>query len=250
MSDVSMTETEVRGPVYATFTARARALVMDAVIISVAAVALLFISTLMENVPGSGALSVIGLFALLVLYEPIMVARFGATIGHQRANLRVVSDRTGGPPNFLVALVRFILKAILGFVSFATMLFTQRHQAFHDFITRTTVQVRDVNAARAYDYVIEREAKPSGALPAVWRRIFVAILYAVGAVMLSGVVIRMVLSAGCLVNGACSPAERAFSQTMGGVLLLAITVLLVFGWQGRLPGARRANPGTTAPVAP
>jgi uncharacterized RDD family membrane protein YckC len=244
MGDVSTIEKQVHSHAYATFTARARALVTDAVIISVAVVALLFLWTLMESVPGSGGMLVVVLFVLVILYEPIMVALFGATIGHRRSNLRVVSDRTGGPPGFFAALVRFLLKAILGFGSFATMLLTQRHQAFHDFITRTTVQVRDVNAARDYDYVAEREPESSGPMPAAWRRILMSILYVLAANILAGIAIRMVVSLGCSVNGACSAAERAFSTTIGSVFLLGVPALLVLGWQGRLPGARRG------PVAP
>ena len=107
-----------------------------------------------------------------------MVARYGGTLGHRVVNLRVVNDATGGNPGFLRALARFVIKTALGILSFTTMALTRRHQAMHDSLTHTTVQVRDLSRARPTDYSVEREAEIEG-LPSRGRRLAVIAAYLV-----------------------------------------------------------------------
>jgi len=90
-----------------------------------------------------------------LLYEPVLVAFFGSTIGHYYCNLRVVDDR-GGNVGFIKAVVRSALKASLGILSFVSMATTRRHQAIHDVLTRSTVQIRDAAKASPETYRSER----------------------------------------------------------------------------------------------
>lgn len=92
-------------------------------------------------------------WSVLFLYEPVMIARRGSTLGHQAFNLKVVDDRTGGNPGFAKALVRLPLKSLLGVFSFLSMSFSRRHQALHDMITSTTVQIRDPSRALPQHFV-------------------------------------------------------------------------------------------------
>ena len=57
---------------------------------------------------------------VLLFYEPILVWRRGGTIGHDRMNLRVVDNRTGGNLSLPKAVIRFWLKVLLGIFSFLT----------------------------------------------------------------------------------------------------------------------------------
>ena len=75
------------------------------------------------------------------------MALTGSTVGHYLCNLRVVDNKTGGNINFFKAVLRTLLKAVLGWLSFVTMATTRRHQAIHDLATNSTVQIR--NAAQA-----------------------------------------------------------------------------------------------------
>jgi uncharacterized RDD family membrane protein YckC len=52
-----------------------------------------------------------------------------------------VDARTGSWPSFGRAFVRFLIKTILGVISFFTMELSRRHQAVHDLLTHTTVHV-------------------------------------------------------------------------------------------------------------
>src|SRR5258705_2705070 len=166
--------------VYATFTLRARALVIDSAVLAGCLVLLVIASAFIENVPGSGRLLLAGIFGLVFLYEPILVSRNGATIGHRRVNIRVVSLGSDRPPVFVVAFARFVIKAFLGLPSFFTMAFTRRHQAIHDVLTRTTVQVRDHSIASLDDFVEERPSSDAdlAAMPPWWRRVAVIAVYA------------------------------------------------------------------------
>ena len=89
----------------------------------------------------------------LFLYEPVMIAWRGSTLGHLAFNLKVVDDHTGGNPSFAKALGRLPLKSLLGVFTFVSMSFSRRHQAFHDMITGTTVQVRDPGRALPQHFV-------------------------------------------------------------------------------------------------
>ena len=77
---------------------------------------------LASNISSDNAARALGVAVviILLLYEPLFVTRFGGTLGHIWTNLRVVDDR-GGNVGFGKALVRFLIKSLLGWYSFLTM---------------------------------------------------------------------------------------------------------------------------------
>lgn len=236
-------ETVASQPVYATFMARLRALLIDAIIITVAIAVLLLLAAFTEDLPGTGRIVIVAIFALVLLYEPVLVSRSGATIGHRRSGLRVVSDRTNGPPSFLVAFARFVLKTALGLPAFVTMALTRRHQAFHDLLTRTTVQVNDTSAVFPFDYVAARPAAPGEASkPSRLRRVIVSVAFLLLAYIALIGVLAMAVSGSCLLNSACSPNDELVRRIADIVFLTVMLMIIVLGWQGRLPGARRRPP--------
>jgi uncharacterized RDD family membrane protein YckC len=95
-----------------------------------------------------------GLLFVVFFYEPLLVWRTGGTLGHRWANLRVVDNRTHHRPGFWRALARFWIKAWLGPVSFLLMSTTRRRQAAHDYLTNTSVQMRDLGIALPHHYVV------------------------------------------------------------------------------------------------
>jgi uncharacterized RDD family membrane protein YckC len=114
--------------------------------------ALLLLAVVGANVTGTGA-AAFGLWvAILLLYDPLTVWWTSGTLGHHLMNLRVVSDRTGRSPSLLAALVRHVVKAVFGVLSFAAMSGSRRHKTLHDWIAGTTVQIRDEQRARLKDY--------------------------------------------------------------------------------------------------
>jgi uncharacterized RDD family membrane protein YckC len=129
-------------PAYAAFGSRLWALGLDAVVGAFGIVAITI---------------VVLLYALIFLYEPLLVWGFGATIGQRAANLRVVDDA-------------------------------------HDKLTHTTVQIRGFDRALAGDYHAERvQDAPDPAMPSPLRRIIIIVLYSAGLFLIG--IIEVVLFA-------------------------------------------------------
>jgi uncharacterized RDD family membrane protein YckC len=225
---------------YARFSRRFRALAIDSAVYGTSLVALLL---LIEGVGGRRAATGTAVFAwiaFLCLYEPLLVWRRGATLGHALTNLRVVDLRSGGNPGFLKSLGRFWLKSLVGLAAFAFMGTTRRHQALHDLAAGTTVELRDPDRARPEHFVGARADLPAEGLPPAWRRIAVIVVYVVGSWLLLGLVLVGLESDACVQNpGACTGTERAMDAAMGLLCVGSLALCIVLGWRGRLPGARR-----------
>ncbi|HYS61666.1 MAG TPA: RDD family protein [Gemmatimonadales bacterium] len=141
---------------YANFPRRLDALSLDSVVL-VAFSLLVFavLAPLFEDVNAVRIGLVICWWVVLLLYEPVLAWR-GGTIGHRIMNLRVVDNRTQRNVSLVKALARFGLKGFLGILSFFTMNFSRRHQAAHDILTNSSVQIRDATKAQPHHYTVGR----------------------------------------------------------------------------------------------
>lgn len=75
------------------------------------------------------------LFAGILLYEPILTV-LGATIGNEKMNIRVRSNSNQAKKiNFFQAIIRFILKFSLGWLSFITFFFSDKRRTIHDYVS-------------------------------------------------------------------------------------------------------------------
>jgi uncharacterized RDD family membrane protein YckC len=132
---------------YVRFTRRVQAVLVDTIIFMIVlagalAVAVAFASDNIARIVG------FTVAATWLFYEPMLVSLTGGTIGHYLYNMRVVDDR-GGNVNFLKTVARVVIKSLLGWYSFVAMAMTHRHQAIHDLLTSSTVQIRDLAKAQA-----------------------------------------------------------------------------------------------------
>lgn len=134
---------------YARLSRRLQAVVIDSVIRTLLMVAPLVAAVSVSTDHVDRVLGV----AVWILYEPLLVSLTGGTIGHWRTDLRVVDSRSHGNIGFAKAVLRAAVKAVLGIYSFVTMAMSSRHQAVHDLVTGSTVQVPDLSRARRRDYV-------------------------------------------------------------------------------------------------
>lgn len=130
---------------YARFTRRIQGVFIDVIIFMVilAAALLLAVSFASDHIARILGATVV---VTWLFYEPLLVSLTGGTIGHYLCNMRVVDDG-GGNVSFIKAFARMIIKSLLGWYSFLTMAMTSRHQAVHDLLTRSTVQMRDLTKA-------------------------------------------------------------------------------------------------------
>jgi len=87
----------------------------------------------------SGLIKGLTFILVFVLYEPILIS-FGCTVGQLITNIRV---RNMSNPEKRVqiysAIPRFIIKAILGWISFISITLNVNRRAIHDFMTNTIV---------------------------------------------------------------------------------------------------------------
>lgn len=143
-------------PLFATFPRRLNALSTDTVILIVFSIVVFAVLPDGEAHPALRLSLGFLWWGTLLLYEPLMVAWFGGTLGHRLLNLKVVDDRTGANPSVARAVGRFLIKGLLGILSFLTMSFSKRHQALHDMLTSSTVQIRDPAKAAPHQYVVGR----------------------------------------------------------------------------------------------
>lgn len=66
-------------------------------------------------------------------YEPLLVSLMGGTLGHIMMQLRVVDeDNPQQKINFFRAFFRFVLKTIMGWISFLTVTSDEKKRAIHD----------------------------------------------------------------------------------------------------------------------
>ena len=225
-------------PAYASFGRRFRALVIDGAILAGALVLIVLVGDATRHVPGSGRVFVVLIYAL-ILYEPIMVWRYGATLGHRATNLRVVDDASGGKPGFLKALARFVIKTVLGLVSFMTMAITRRYQAVHDAITHTTVQIRDLDLAGPDDYYVARSDPDGFIMPSRVRRVVVILLYMIVILVAIVLVDADVIPRECWARKLCTETNRLTEQMIGSLWVWLNVFAIILGWRGKLPGCRR-----------
>jgi uncharacterized RDD family membrane protein YckC len=78
-------------------------------------------------------------FGIWGVYEP-MATTLGGTAGNYLMNIRVrQNDNTGKKINLLQAFTRFIIKFLLGWISFLTIHTNNEKRALHDLATGTVV---------------------------------------------------------------------------------------------------------------
>jgi uncharacterized RDD family membrane protein YckC len=132
---------------YATFARRVRALVFDAMLLLGVVLTVAAFAAMVHPAQPVRVGLFFGIIALAILYEPILVAAKGQTVGHWLCNIRVVAPTATKRLPFWKAFLRWLLKGVTGLASFATMGATQRNQALHDLAFGTTVQAADPGRA-------------------------------------------------------------------------------------------------------
>jgi hypothetical protein len=229
---------------YARFARRLRGMFVDWVL----ALVLIFGAVLIAASVGSEVVSrILALLVVLILmlYEPVLVARTGGTLGHWYTNLRVVDDRSGGNLSLRTAFIRAGIKAVLGAYSFVIMMATRRNQTLHDLLTHSTVQIRDAARARPNDFITERTELSSSTMPSRGRRVAIIAVYLALTLLAYIVAFAIFVGAGamsdaCIDRDVCSATEKML-ETIPGIAFLFIGAAWIgLGWRGRLYGARRA----------
>ena len=231
------------GPAYGRFSRRIRAFVIDWIIVMLLLVTVLFVAISTDS-DRIGRILGFAFLGIWLLYEPLLVSITGSTVGHYGTNLRVVDSRSQGNISFAKAAVRTIIKSALGLYSFVTMATTSRHQALHDVLTQSTVQIwRSLSRQAPHHYVHARRELLNPAMPSALRRVLVIILYLAVIVValiivMAGLILTNVLSDACINRDRCYPSESIIKMSLGLCGIGISTWCFIQGWRGRLFGCR------------
>jgi hypothetical protein len=128
---------------------------------------------------------------------------------------------------------------------------TRRHQAVHDFVTHTTVQLSPSVDAEASDFHLTRPDK-TAVMPSRLRRAAAMLIYLVIVFFAYGVAVLAVVPKECLDTHSCSGGAQLASNALL-ILWIGASVGVVIGaWRGLLPGARarRVSVDDAALIAP
>src|SRR4029079_1055959 len=123
-------------------------------------------------------------------------------------------------------------------ISLMTMAMTRRHQAVHDLVTRTTVQVRDLSRVEEFGVLHERPADWDMTYPSLWRRMAVTALYVITLMLITGAFTIGLMSDSCIDEEICGANDRMVSVIGSLTMLGGMFAFVILGWRGRLPGAR------------
>jgi uncharacterized RDD family membrane protein YckC len=133
-----MTEEIITKPKYPGVSDRIKAIVADGIIMIVFMVIVSYFFSMFENVIDSVR---VGAFVFIFfLYDPLFTSFFGGTIGHMMMGIRVKreNDETKNIL-FPLAIVRFAIKAALGWISLLTVLGNEKRKAIHDYMIHSVV---------------------------------------------------------------------------------------------------------------
>lgn len=117
---------------------RVKAIVIDGIVIIVFIFVVSYIFSLFENVPDYAR--IIAFVFIFLLYDPLFITIFGGTIGHILIGIRVKRESNVHKNIiFPLAILRYIVKAILGVISLLTVTGNKKKKAIHDYLVRSVV---------------------------------------------------------------------------------------------------------------
>lgn len=172
--------------------------------------------------------------------EPGLVSLTGGTIGHHLLGLRIQDRSRGDNLGPVAAIVRFVFKSTIGFISFAFILVTHRHQAIHDLVSGSVVVVRNPTGTDHENELEEQEIYDREyEYPSKHRRVAIILFYNVLVFLAVSLVFGALLSDSCLDQDRCSLFD-SIVQLVGSIVWFGLFFAILFhGWSGKLPGARR-----------
>jgi len=176
----------------------------------------------------------------ILILEPGMVAFTGGTVGHHLLGIKVRCKKVDQPINFFVAIFRFSLKFLFGWLSLVMVLTTKKHQAIHDFLIGALVVHKSSQGLPLHESLVERVIEEYGyQYPAKYLRLLSILFYSI----LATVLFFLLLVA--LQNFACTDTQfcRLFIMISASLInfgwLFSLGLIAVFGWKARLYGCRR-----------
>jgi uncharacterized RDD family membrane protein YckC len=136
--NLSRTDSSITSYPYAGVSDRLKAIVADAVMLGIFMFIIAKLFAGMTHV--SDPTRMMAFIFVFCLYDPLFTSIFGGTIGHLMNGLRVKQEKNQ-KRNIPIhaALVRFAVKACLGWLSLLTVSGNDKSRAIHDFVAGSVV---------------------------------------------------------------------------------------------------------------
>jgi uncharacterized RDD family membrane protein YckC len=117
---------------------RIKAAAIDALVIVLMLIGFSKLYGMFDNVPD--LLRGITVGFIFLIYEPLTISLFGATLGHSSMGIQVKqSNDHSKNVSFVMAVVRFTVKIALGWISLITVSTTEDRKGIHDMVVGSTV---------------------------------------------------------------------------------------------------------------
>lgn len=224
---------------------RVRAVLIDSVLVPVAVFSTLILGETLGVSHPLGKVMLI--LAPIFILEPGLVAFTGGTVGHHLMKIRIT--RTDGKRNIniVAATVRFVVKLLLGWLSFIFVLTTAKHQAAHDIVARSVVIHKNTEGLPAFEVLPERMLDSVAYVyPPAWLRVIVIIAYAILATVTLFVATALVSTTGCMESHQCTTLDTLFEIALSVSWIVSLGWLTIRGWNGMLYGCRKRQRETAA----
>ncbi|MCT4604482.1 MAG: RDD family protein [Marinifilum sp.] len=117
---------------------RVKAVICDSIVIIIFMFTATYLFSKFDDIPDNAR--IIAFVFIFGLYDPIFTSLFGGTIGHFMLGIRVKKEKNS-EKNILFpfALIRFIVKVALGWISLLTVSSNEKRKAIHDHIVGSIV---------------------------------------------------------------------------------------------------------------
>lgn len=117
---------------------RVKAIVTDGIILLIFMFVTSSVFSGFESVPDFAR--VFAFVFIFLLYDPLLTSFWGGTIGHRLIGIRVRKERDEQRNiSFPLAVLRYIVKATLGWISLLTISGNKKGKAIHDYVAGSVV---------------------------------------------------------------------------------------------------------------
>jgi len=224
-------------PQYPRLLRRVRAALIDSVLFVVLFFLWLFLVGFLES--AHPAIKIAPLLIGLLILEPGLVAWTGGTPGHHSMGLRIRDSLEDRKIGLLRATLRALVRTLLGWVSLVFILVTRRHQALHDYVSRTVVVLRDPSRLPESERFAERSIPEGYEFPGWARRLGVILLYGAISYAIATFIVVALVEDTCLYSNICNTADDVVIGVVGLGWFAAFIAIIVLACRGQLFGCRR-----------
>ena len=228
--------------IYATLPRRVKASIIDGIVLFALFILIPMAVGTFDN--NETPIKAILMFAPLFLLEPFLITYWGCTLGQYIFGMQVVRIDTRLKCPLLVSFARYYTKLLLGSLSLIYMLFSGKHQAIHDHLTKTIVLLSSKKIERNPEFasqgVSEQIFEVDYVYPSPLRRFGIFVLWYILVSILWGILIEgtaLLALPGYTIDTETLP--KHIDTAVDFLSAIIFILMAILASKGYLPGAKR-----------